>query len=126
MPALTVALRAAPATLLATHFIRLALKQCTNSRDFRPQQSALLQQWIVLDANATNLQTRPPTEYEKYFMFGHLPNRLLNETVFPRRLALVALQMVNRRCCHLRGDDFAALEHEHHHDLPDCRGRPSG
>ena len=52
-----------------------------------------------------------------------LLNRYLNETFLPRSLALATLQMVNRRCCHLRDHDFVAVEHEHHHDLPDRRGR---
>ena len=54
-----------------------------------------------------------------------LLNRYLNETLFPRSLALATLQMVNRRCCYLRDHDFVAVEHEHHHDLPDRRGRSS-
>ena len=53
----------------------------------------------------------------------HLLNRNLNETVFPRSLAFATLQMVNRRCCHLRDHDFVAVEHEYHDDLPDRRGR---
>ena len=54
-----------------------------------------------------------------------LLNRLLNETVFPRSLALATLQMVNRRCRHLCDHDFVAVEHEHHYDLPDRGGRPA-
>ncbi len=52
-----------------------------------------------------------------------LLNRLLNETVFPRSLALATLQMVNRWCYCLRGYDLVAVEHEYHHDLSNCGGR---
>ena len=54
-----------------------------------------------------------------------LRNRYLNETVFPRSLALATLQMVNRRCRHLCDHDFVAVEHEHHYDLSDRGGRPA-
>ena len=54
-----------------------------------------------------------------------LLNRYLNETLLPRSLAIATLQMVNRRCCHLRDYDLVAVEYEYHHDLPDRCGRSS-